>query len=88
MSRETLGLVLGFVGVCVFAGTLPFPHIAVESLDPLFVTAGRAALAGVLALATLLLLRRPWPSRRKAGTLGLVALCLVGGFPGFTALAM
>jgi drug/metabolite transporter (DMT)-like permease len=88
MSRETLGLVLGFVGVCIFAGTLPFTHIAVESLAPLFVTAGRAALAGVLALATLLLLRRPWPSRRKAGTLGLVALCLVGGFPGFTALAM
>ncbi|NBJ11891.1 DMT family transporter [Microvirga arsenatis] len=88
MSRETLGLLLGFVGVCIFAGTLPFTHIAVEHLSPLFVTAGRAALAGLLALSTLLALRKPWPSRRQAGTLALVALCLVGGFPGFTALAM
>lgn len=88
MSRETLGLLLGFVGVCIFAGTLPFTHIAVEFLSPLFITAGRAALAGLLALATLLLLRKCWPSRRQAGTLALVALCLVAGFPGFTALAM
>ena len=59
MSRENLGLLLGFVGVCIFAGTLPFTHIAVEHLSPLFVTAGRAALAGLLALATLLILRKP-----------------------------
>ena len=88
MSRQTLGLLLGFVGVCIFAGTLPFTHIAVEHLSPLFVTAGRAAVAGLLALATLLLLRKRWPSLRQAGTLSLVALCLVAGFPGFTALAM
>ncbi len=88
MSRETLGLLLGFVGVCIFAGTLPFTHIAVGHLSPLFVTAGRAALAGLLALATLLVLRKSWPSLRQAGTLALVALCLVAGFPGFTALAM
>ncbi|HZB61784.1 MAG TPA: DMT family transporter [Microvirga sp.] len=88
MSREILGLLLGFVGVCVFAGTLPFTHIAVEALSPLFVTAGRAAVAGALALATLLILKRPWPSGRQVGTLALVALCLVAGFPGFSALAM
>ncbi len=88
MSRESLGLLLGFVGVCIFAGTLPFTHIAVEHLSPLFITAGRAALAGLLALTTLLLLRKRWPSRRQAGNLALVALCLVAGFPGFTALAM
>ncbi|MCB5177111.1 DMT family transporter [Microvirga lenta] len=88
MSRETSGLLLGFVGVCIFAGTLPFTHLAVEFLSPLFVTAGRAAVAGLLAGTTLLLLRKPWPERRQVGTLALVALCLVGGFPGFTALAM
>lgn len=88
MSRETFGLLLGFVGVCIFAGTLPFTHIAVEHLSPLFVTTGRAALAGALALVTLLVLRRPWPTLRLAGTMALVALCLVAGFPGFTALAM
>ncbi|MET0527479.1 MAG: DMT family transporter [Microvirga sp.] len=88
MPRETLGLLLGFVGVCVFAGTLPFTHIAVEHLSPLFVTTGRAACAGLLALTTLLILRKPWPKPRLAVTMALVALCLVGGFPGFTALAM
>jgi drug/metabolite transporter (DMT)-like permease len=88
MPRETLGLLLGFVGMCVFAGTLPFTHIAVEHLSPLFVTTGRAAVAGLLALATLLILRRPWPNFRLAVAMALVVLCLVGGFPGFTALAM
>ncbi|WP_243371574.1 DMT family transporter [Microvirga solisilvae] len=88
MSRESTGLALGFVGVCIFAGTLPFTHIAVEHLSPLFVTTGRAAVAGLLALATLLVLRKPWPTPRLALTLALAALCLVAGFPGFTALAM
>lgn len=88
MSRETLGLLLGFLGVCIFAGTLPFTHLAVEHLSPLFVTAGRASLSGLLALATLLILGRPWPSGRQAAIMVLVAFCLVGGFPGFTALAM
>jgi drug/metabolite transporter (DMT)-like permease len=88
MPRETLGLLLGFVGVCVFAGTLPFTHIAVEHLSPLFVTTGRAAVAGLLALASLLILRKSWLKPRLAITMALVALCLVGGFPGFTALAM
>src|SRR5215211_5767359 len=53
MSRENLGLVLGFVGVCIFAGTLPFTHIAVEHLSPLFVTAGRRLPAS-------------WPSRHSS----------------------
>ncbi|QFU17147.1 DMT family transporter [Microvirga thermotolerans] len=88
MSRETSGLLLGFVGVCIFAGTLPFTHLAVAALSPLFVTAGRAALAGILAGGTLLLLRRPRPNARQLRTLCLAALCLVAGFPGFTALAM
>ena len=88
MRHETLGLLLGFVGVCIFAGTLPFTHLAVEHLSPHFVTTGRAALAGLLALTSLLALRRPWPTRRQAGLLALTALCLSGGFPGFTALAM
>jgi drug/metabolite transporter (DMT)-like permease len=87
-GSDALGLFLGFVGMCIFAGTLPFTHIAVEHLSPLFVTAGRAALAGLLALAIVLVLRRPWPARRQVGALALVALCLVGGFPGFIALAM
>ncbi|HEY8380725.1 MAG TPA: DMT family transporter [Microvirga sp.] len=88
MSRETLGLLLGLIGVTVFAGTLPFTRLAVEALSPAFVTAGRAALAGLIAGAVLLLLRRPWPARASLGRLALASLCLVGGFPIFTGLAM
>jgi hypothetical protein len=32
ISRETLGLLLGFIGIVVFAGTLPATRIAVSSL--------------------------------------------------------
>jgi len=88
MRRDTLGLLLGFVGVCTFAGTLPFTHLAVEHLSPLFVTAGRAAVAGLLAAATLVVLRRPWPVRKHLPVFALAAVCLVAGFPGFSALAM
>jgi drug/metabolite transporter (DMT)-like permease len=86
--REGLGLVLGLIGVCVFAGTLPFTRIAVEHLSPGFITAGRASMAGLLAGTTLLALRKPWPARAAIRKLALAALCLVGGFPIFTALAM
>jgi drug/metabolite transporter (DMT)-like permease len=88
MQRETLGLLLGFVGVFIFAGTLPFTHLAVENLSPVFVTAGRAALAGLLAGLTLLILRKPWPVRKHLFTFALAAVCLVAGFPGFSAFAM
>ncbi|WP_046863242.1 DMT family transporter [Microvirga massiliensis] len=88
MSRETLGLILGFIGVCIFAGTLPFTRLAIETLSPWFISAGRAALAGLLAGATLLVLRRPVPQPKDVGALVLSALCLVAGFPVLTALAM
>jgi len=43
-SRENLGLLLGFVGMCMFAGTLPATRLALLGLDPLFLTAARGAL--------------------------------------------
>lgn len=88
MSREALGLWLGVIGVVAFGGTLPFTRLAVQELSPWFVTAGRAAIAGMLAMALLLLLRRRIPSPAALGRLGLVSLCLVAGFPAFTGLAM
>ena len=88
MSHETLGLLLGFVGVVIFGGTLPFTRLAVEALDPWFVSAGRAALSGLLAATTLVALRRPRPDAGDLRSLALAALCLVGGFPVLTALAM
>jgi drug/metabolite transporter (DMT)-like permease len=88
VSRESLGLLLGFVGVCVFAGTLPFTRIAVEHLSPGFITTGRAATSGLIAAALLIALRRPLPDRSTIWKIALASLALVGGFPIFTALAM
>jgi drug/metabolite transporter (DMT)-like permease len=62
--------------------------LAVAWFDPVFVTFGRAGLAGLLALAVLVALRRPLPERRWWLPLGLSALCLVWGFPGLTNFAM
>ncbi|HSP25541.1 MAG TPA: DMT family transporter [Saliniramus sp.] len=86
--QETIGLFLGFVGVVIFGGTLPFTRIAVAALDPWFVTAGRAALAGVLAAALLLVLRRRIPRGPAMTRLVVVSICLVAGFPIGTGLAM
>ncbi|HEU4458991.1 MAG TPA: DMT family transporter [Methylibium sp.] len=66
-SDETRGLWLGFVGVAVFALTTPMTRLAVGPAEapqftPAFVTAGRAAVAGLLALLWLWrrgALRRP-----------------------------
>jgi drug/metabolite transporter (DMT)-like permease len=51
-------------------------------------TAGRAAAAGLLALATLGAARRPIPDRSTLVTLALISVCVVLGFPLFSAFAM
>jgi drug/metabolite transporter (DMT)-like permease len=86
-AAETLGMALGLVAVTVFAGSLPATRLAVASLDPNFVTAARAAIAGLIALPVLVVGRRP-PPWRELPRLGLCALCLVAGFPAFTAVAL
>ncbi|NAZ74217.1 EamA family transporter, partial [Kineococcus sp. T13] len=58
------GLLLGLLGVLVFSLTLPSTRLAVAGLDPLFVGAGRAVLAALLASALLALRRVPRPARR------------------------
>ena len=80
-------MALGFVAVAVFAGSLPATRLAVASLDANFVTAARAAIAGLIALPVLVVGRRP-PPWRDLPKLGLCALCLVAGFPAFTAVAL
>ena len=63
---EIAGLGFGLVGVVVFAMTLPMTRLAVgpesdPQLPPLFVVAGRAALAGLLSLVYLWVTRAPRP---------------------------
>jgi len=88
LSREAAGLWLGFLGVAIFAATLPFTRLAVGELDAGFLTAGRAAGAGILAAIVLVVARRPLPSRSEFWKLLLISACVVGSFPAFTALAM
>src|SRR3981189_3013727 len=63
VSRERLGLLLGFIGMTIFGGTLPATRIAVSEIDPVALTALRTAIAGLCSLALLLVLRRPLPPR-------------------------
>lgn len=85
--RPVLGLLLGFLGVCAFGGTLPFTKLALESFTPAFVTFGRATVAGLIACCVLAVLRRPFPKGRAPALL-LAATALVFAFPGLSSLAM
>src|SRR5208283_5165284 len=87
-SRQKLGLGLGFAGVMLFGGTLPATRVAVATLDPLFLSAARASIAGCCGLLLLFALRRPWPTWTLWRDFALAGLCTIVGFPVFMALAM
>ena len=87
------GFALGVLGVAIFALTLPMTRLAVgdasaPQLPPLFVTVGRAALAGLLSIAYLRWLGAAWPARRFWRPLAVCALGTVLGFPLCLALAL
>ena len=87
-SRERLGLLLGFVGMAIFGGTLPATRIAVSAIDPIALTSLRTAIAGLCALALLVALRRPLPPRALWPQLALTMLCVAVLFPFLMALAV
>lgn len=78
----------GLLGVVIFSASLPATRVAVLELDPLFLTFARAAIAGLLGLALLALLRERRPAGRDLGSLAVVSLGVVIGFPLLTALAL
>ena len=87
------GYALGLLGVAIFALTLPMTRLAVgeasaPQLPPAFVTAGRAALAGLLSIAYLRWLGASLPARRHWRSLAVCALGTVVGFPLCLALAL
>jgi drug/metabolite transporter (DMT)-like permease len=88
VEDRTSGLVNGLLGVIIFAGSLPATRVAVADFDPVFLTLARAAIAGLLGLALLLLFREKRPSRSDILPLVVVSLCVVIGFPLLTALAL
>ncbi len=88
VTRQSPGWWNGLIGVVIFSGSLPATRVAVHDFEPLFLTVARAAIAGVLALAIVLLRREPWPTRGQWGSLAIVAIGVVLGFPLLTAMAL
>ena len=93
LSPQTLGWLLGGLGVAIFALTIPMTRLASGSLaapqlPAVFVAIGRAALAGLLAAVWLAAVRAPWPRPAQWRQLGLTSLGVVFGFPLFLGLAV
>lgn len=88
MERSTGGWINGLIGVIIFSGSLPATKVAVQGFDPVFLTVARAAIAGLVGLALLLLSRERRPARAELPSLAIVALGVVVGFPLLTALAL
>ncbi|MGD8168587.1 DMT family transporter [Herbiconiux sp. P16] len=82
------GLVWGFLGVLAFSFTLPFTRIAVATLDPVMVGAGRAVVAAALAAIVLLVTRTALPPRAVRLRILVVAAGVVVGFPLLTSFAL
>jgi drug/metabolite transporter (DMT)-like permease len=82
------GMVHGAIGMAIFAGSLPATRAAVIGLDPFAVTAGRAVVAGILAVLLLAVTRQKLPTGRDCVALVVVAGGVVLGFPLLTALAL
>ena len=86
---ELRGLALASLGVVLFSFSLPATRLAVADLDPFFVSFGRAAVAAVLSVVALRVLRAPVPrGAAQWRSLAIIAFGVVVGFPLLTALAL
>ncbi|TFC04760.1 DMT family transporter [Cryobacterium adonitolivorans] len=87
-GTSAAGLVFGLLGVLAFSFTLPLTRVAVSQLNPLFVGAGRAVVAGLLAIAVLAVLRQRVPRGRQWLRLAVVGAGVIAGFPILTSFAL
>ncbi len=78
----------GFIGMLIFSGSLPATKLAVLDLSPWFVTVARAAIAGILALVTILILKLKLPKKKHLLSFITVTIGVVIGFPLLSALAL
>lgn len=88
ISEETRGMWLGLGGVAIFSLTLPFTRMAVAELDPVFVAFGRALVAAVLAGVWLCWHKTPLPRESQMGSLAVVSIGCIIGFPLLTSIAL
>jgi drug/metabolite transporter (DMT)-like permease len=88
MDSKAVSWLNGFIGVAIFAGSLPATRVAVLGMDPFFLTGARAVLAALLAAIWLLIGRVARPQRSDLLPLAVVGFGVVLGFPLLTALAL
>jgi drug/metabolite transporter (DMT)-like permease len=88
MDQKANGLSNCLIGVIIFSGSLPATRVAVGDFDPIFLTTARAALAAMLGLFFLLILKQIRPTKADLPSLLLVSIGVVVGFPLLTALAL
>jgi drug/metabolite transporter (DMT)-like permease len=88
VANNSGGWLNGFIGVVMFSGSLPATRVAIADFSPLFLTATRATIAGLIALCILLLFKEKRPAKNQLLPLAIVALGVVVGFPLLSALAL
>ncbi|NEW45922.1 DMT family transporter [Nocardia cyriacigeorgica] len=84
------GLQWGLLGVVAFSFTVPFTRVAVDDggISPLFVGAGRAVIAALLAAVALTVTKQRLPQGTQWGRVAIVAGGVVVGFPLLTSYAL
>lgn len=88
ITARYAGVLWGLLGILAFSFTLPFTRIAVATINPFFMTTGRAALAALFALIVFAVVRPQRPKKNQVIRLIIVAAGVVIGFPLFTSLAL
>lgn len=87
LTPQTIGMLLGCIGVAIFGATLPMTHIALDGFSPWFLTFFRAVIASSAAIPFLLIGQHRL-AIPKTPEIFMAGLLLVFGFPGFATLAM
>jgi drug/metabolite transporter (DMT)-like permease len=82
------GFAFAFIGVLIFSFTLPMVKLALPGFSPWTLTFGRAALAGLLAIAFLKYSKVQFPERKLLRPLLITASGIVVGWPILTTLAL
>lgn len=90
ISPAVRGLLLGLLGVIIFAATLPVTKLAMsgQGMSATFIWAGRATIAGVLSGFYLWITGARWPGRSAIIPIGLVVVGVVVAWPLMSSLAM
>jgi drug/metabolite transporter (DMT)-like permease len=88
LSNSLKGVINGLLGVIIFSGTLPATRIAVQDLDPFFVTFMRAGIGGILAIILLLCVGSRCPTKAQFRSVIIVTIGVVIGFPLLTGMAL